>query len=213
MALWTSFAQLSISSLRRKKKQKQEAEEAFYREQKVSGAVLHLKGLNDQGTRENLKELFDTYAKIKWADYNKGEPEAFLRFVEEGKAKEALEKALAANNGEITLKGAKLEARVLEGEEEEKYWKDTIQKLIETKGNKGKQRKRNNNHNKPAYKNKNKNKRSHGGDDDDDEDGGESGGDNENQENGKPKAAAADEKAAANGDSHVKKQKVEQEAS
>lgn len=182
----------------RKKKQKQEAEDAFYREQKVPGAVLHLKGLNDQGTRENLKELFDTYAKIKWADYNKGEPEAFLRFVEAGKAKEALEKALAANNGEITLKGAKLEARVLEGEEEEKFWKDTIQKLIETKGNKGKQRKRNN-HNKPAYKNKSKNKRSQD-DDDDEEDG-------ENQENGTSKADGQ------NGDSHVKKQKVEQEAS
>lgn len=55
-----------------KKKQREEAEQAFYKSQVVLGSVIHLKGMPSQGTRENLKELFDTYAKIKWVDYNKG---------------------------------------------------------------------------------------------------------------------------------------------
>jgi len=119
-----------------KKKEREEAEAAFYESQKVAGSVLHLKGLPAEGTRENLKELFDNYAKVKWVDYNKGEPEAYLRFVEADKAKGALESVKASGEGKVMLKGAELEVRVVEGEEEEKFWKDTIEKLVEAKKNK-----------------------------------------------------------------------------
>jgi lupus La protein len=116
-----------------KKKDRDEAEKAFYESQRVSGSVLHLKGLPAEGTRENLKELFDNYAKVKWVDYSKGEPEAFLRFVEADKAAPALEQLKAASEGKVVLMGAELEVRVVEGEEEEKFWKSTIEKLVEAK--------------------------------------------------------------------------------
>lgn len=119
-----------------KKREREEAEAAFFESQKVSGSVLHLKGLPKEGTRENLKELFDNYAKVKWVDYSKGEPEAFLRFVEADKAKMAMESAAKVNDGKIILHEAELEVRVLEGEEEEQFWKDTIKKLVEAKKNK-----------------------------------------------------------------------------
>jgi lupus La protein len=120
------------------KKQKLEAEEAFLKEQKVLNAILHLKGLNSEGTRENIKELFDTYAKVRFIDYNKGNPEAFVRFAEENSATEALAKALEASgeSKEITLKEAKLECRVLQGEEEDEYWTNLIRKLAESRANK-----------------------------------------------------------------------------
>jgi len=146
------------------RKQKLEAEEAFLKEQKVLNAILHLKGLNSEGTRESIKELFDNHAQVRFVDYNKGNPEAFVRFAKENDAKEALAKALeASGTNEIVLKEAKLECRVLEGEEEAEYWTTLIRKLAESRSNKhGKhqntnRRRRNDN----GYKNKgNKKKRS-----------------------------------------------------
>lgn len=120
-----------------KRKEREEAEAAFYESQKVDGSVLHLKGLPAEGTRENLKELFDNYAKVKWVDYSKGEPEAHLRFVEANKAASALEEATkASEDGKLRLMGAELEVRVLEGEEEAAFWKETISKLVDAKKNK-----------------------------------------------------------------------------
>lgn len=150
------------------KKQKIEAEEAFLKEQKVLNAILHLKGLNSEGTREGIKELFDNFAKVRFVDYNKGNPEAYVRFAEENNAKEALEKALEASgdNKEIVLKEAKLECRVLEGEEEAEYWTNLIKKLAESRSNKhGKhhntnRRRRNDNNNNNKHRGGNNKKRS-----------------------------------------------------
>lgn len=90
-----------------KEKQKQEAEEAYLQQQKVAGAILHLTAMNDQATRENIKELFDNFAKVRYIDFSKGEKDAYVRFQEAGKAKEALEKALEKAGGTaIDLKGA-----------------------------------------------------------------------------------------------------------
>ena len=143
--------------------------------------MLHLKGLNEKGTRENIKEVFDNFAKIKWVDYSKGEPEAYLRFTEANVAGDALAKALEARGGEIKIGDVKVDVRVLEGDEEETYWKNLIQKLIEARVNKksrGKSRNfGGNNRSKPDYKNKNK--RSH---EDNDENGGD--GDGEEADNG-----------------------------
>ncbi len=123
-----------ISSLR-KEKQKQEAEDAFLKQQKVLGAIIHLKNLNGEATRENIKELFDNFATVRYIDYNKGLVEAYVRFTEENKAKEALAKATEATAGVLTLQGATLEARVLEGEEEEEYWRQIVRRLAESRGN------------------------------------------------------------------------------
>ena len=125
-----------------KKKQREEAEEAYLREQKVNGAVMHIKGLSGDASRESIKELFDSFAKIRWIDFEKGQTEAHVRFSEENKAKEALELALKAGDGELKLKEIKLEARVIDGEEEEAYWKELIKILMENKKNKPNRRKK-----------------------------------------------------------------------
>ena len=155
-----------------KKKQREEAEQAFYKSQVVLGAVLHLKGLGSGVTRELIKELFDSHAKVRWIEYNKGEPEAYVRFTEENKAQVAIDGALKAHNGELKIKDDKFEYRVLEGEEEQEFWKGVIKQQIEAKG-KGRKGKKNAFGGGNRNKNKNfkgKNKRSFKNDDDDDDD-------------------------------------------
>lgn len=199
-------------------KQKQEAEEAYLREQKVLGAILHLKGCNEETTRENLKELFDNYAKVAFIDFNKGMAEAYVRFKEANKAKEALDKAIASQNneGQLHVKSAKLEPRVLEGDEEEEYWKMLIRKLSETRDRKSGKSGRNNSRRGKRDYSKNKGDRNGGNnnkrkldEDDDDDDGGDDGEEEaasaNGKENGQHKEAAA---AEASADSEAKKLKA-----
>lgn len=157
-----------------KKKQREEAEQAFYKSQVVLGSVLHLKGLGSGATREIIRELFDSHAKIRWIDFNKGDPEAYVRFQEENKAQLALDAALKANNDELKIKDEKFEYRILEGEEEQQFWKDTIKKLIEqkSKGRKGKKSGFGGGNKNKNFKNKNKRSFKDNDGDDDDEDGG-----------------------------------------
>ncbi len=136
------------------------------KQQKVLGAILHLKGLNSEATRENLKELFDNHAKVRYVDYSKGEPEAYVRFAEENMAKEGLEKVLAAQNGELKHRGAKLEARILEGEEENEYWRQIVRRLADTRAGRSGGKKNNKRGGRNNYNNNKKRKHS---DDDDDE--------------------------------------------
>lgn len=142
-----------------KKKEREEAEAAFYMSQKVEGSVLHFKNVPAEGTREKLKEIFDSFAKIRWVDYTKGDAEGYLRFVEANKGAMAVEEAKKANDGKITLAGVELEVRVLEGEEEEKFWKDTIAKLVESRKTKPSRRSARNGGGRGDWKRNNDNKR------------------------------------------------------
>jgi hypothetical protein len=108
------------------------------------GALLHIKGCAEECTRETLKELFDDHAKIAWVYYNRGEPEAVIRFAEEDIAKVTLEKVLAANNGQLEVKGGKLECRVIEGDEEAEFLKDKVVPQVENKDKYSNNNKRNN---------------------------------------------------------------------
>ncbi len=77
--------------------------------------------------------MFDDIAKIAWVYYNRGEPEAVMRFAEEDTAKSTLEKALEANGGKLEVKGANLECKVLEDEEELEFFKEKVMPQIENK--------------------------------------------------------------------------------
>lgn len=109
-------------------KQKQEAEQAYLKEQQVLGAILHVKNLPSDASRESLKELFDNYGRVKYSDYSKGQTEGFIRFTEENKAKEVFETVR-----DLKIKDNVLELRVLDGEEEQDYWKEIIRRLSESK--------------------------------------------------------------------------------
>jgi len=167
-----------------KLKQKQEAEEAYLKEQQVLGAVLHLKGFNDEATRENIKAFFDEFAKVKYVDFSKGQLEGYVRFAEKDQAKVAFEKTLEKLNGELTFKNAKLEGRVLEGDEELQYWKDLIKNLSERRQNK-----KNNNKRRGGNRRGNNNYRNNGKKRSLDEEGEEDGDDGEENENGQESSA------------------------
>lgn len=49
-------------------------------------------------------------------------PQGHIRFDKETPAAGVLEKALAANDNKLTVRGCELETRVLEGEEEAEHW-------------------------------------------------------------------------------------------
>ncbi|XP_030830094.1 lupus La protein homolog [Strongylocentrotus purpuratus] len=86
------------------------------------GCILHFTGVNDQTSREDLKELFGDHGTIQWVDFERGQTEGTIRFSEDTKAQETLDKIKAATEGAIQVRGCELTLRVLEGEEEEHHW-------------------------------------------------------------------------------------------
>jgi len=154
-----------------KEKKRIEAEEAYLKEKQVPGAVLQIQGLNAEGTRENIKELFDSHARVQGIDDSKGEPEAFLRFAEANTAKEALEKA-KGDKPALVLKGATLEVRVIEGDEEAAYWRDSLRKQATGRSHKAAAKKFNRRQG-GGGRDKWGGKRKRGGKRDDDDDDGE----------------------------------------
>lgn len=91
------------------------------------GCVLHFKGVNDQTRREAIKELFTKHEEISWVDYSQGENQGHLRFTDEGAAQKAIDAIKAENDGKIIIEEAEVEVKVLEGEEEENFWKMAIE--------------------------------------------------------------------------------------
>lgn len=106
-------------------------EERNFENDMTKGALLHLKGFADKSTREDIKNLLQDFGPIAWVDFNKGDTEGWVRYDQENKAKDVLEKLLAANDNTITLNGATLEGRVLEGEEEAERWKKMFKDIKE----------------------------------------------------------------------------------
>nr|XP_054753034.1 lupus La protein-like [Lytechinus pictus] len=110
------------------------------------GCVLHFSGVNDQTSREDLKELFSDHGTIQWVDYERGQSEGTIRFSEDTKAQETLDKAKAAKEGALQVRGSEITFRVLEGEEEEQHWMKVFEdksraRLKKQQGRRGKKQK------------------------------------------------------------------------
>lgn len=177
------------------------------------GAILNLKGMKAGTSREEIKNMLQDYGCIAWVDFDKGDPECFVRYDQENKATEVLAKVLEAMNGEITLNDAKLEARVLEGEEEVAKWKQMYNDMTERHSKKFSRnsRKKGRFGKRPSKKTREalKAKNTSGGGDDNDDDGGDDdeGGDNAGDAAGdeeppvkKTKVEVNEEPEEANGD-------------
>eukprot|EP00057_Strongylocentrotus_purpuratus_P021391 XP_011675865.1 PREDICTED: LOW QUALITY PROTEIN: lupus La protein homolog B-like [Strongylocentrotus purpuratus] len=54
------------------------------------GCILHFTGVNDQTSREDLKELFGDHGTIQWVDFERGQTEGTIRFSEDTKHRETL---------------------------------------------------------------------------------------------------------------------------
>ncbi|MBZ3890916.1 Lupus La protein [Sciurus carolinensis] len=94
-------------------------------EEKI-GCLLKFSGdLDDQTCREDLHILFSNHGEIKWIDFVRGAKEGIILFKE--KAKEALDKAKDANNGNLQLRNKEVTWEVLEGDVE----KAALKKIIE----------------------------------------------------------------------------------
>uniref|UniRef100_A0A914ZC05 Uncharacterized protein n=1 Tax=Panagrolaimus superbus TaxID=310955 RepID=A0A914ZC05_9BILA len=96
----------------------------------VKGQVMRVSGLPTENVGFSvLKDFFNKYAPVAYAVYEQGSSEASLRFLstEENAAVKALEKmneAAKESDGKILFQSQEIECKVIEGEEEEKYWAD-----------------------------------------------------------------------------------------
>ncbi|XP_028991864.1 lupus La protein [Betta splendens] len=90
-----------------------------------TGCLLKFSGELVNVSREDFHQLFSGHGKIKWVDFTRGAKEGTLLF--DGNAKEAFDKAVEANGGELKIKDNSVAWQVLEGEEE----KEVLKKIIE----------------------------------------------------------------------------------
>ncbi|CAM1297698.1 SSB (predicted), partial [Pycnogonum litorale] len=92
--------------------------------------VLKIIDMSDTTTREHIKAIFSPFSEVAWVDSNRGDTESYVRFKEENGAKEALEKVKEANDGKVTINEKDVEVSVLEGEDEEKFWKKAKEAMV-----------------------------------------------------------------------------------
>ncbi|KAM3916565.1 lupus La protein [Leptodactylus fuscus] len=105
-------------------KQAEEAEMKSLDEQ--TGCLLKFSGeLDNMTSREDIHALFQTHGEIKWIDFSRGAKEGIILF--KSNAKEALEKAKAANNDNLQLKDKDVNWELLEGDVE----KTALKKIID----------------------------------------------------------------------------------
>jgi len=103
----------------------------------IPGALIHLAGMPANGTRELIKAKFTPFTKMPWIDFNKGDAEAWVRLNEANTAKDVLEKVLAAGNGKLVIGNTEVTTRIVEGEEEAKFWKEANEKRAVQRTQKG----------------------------------------------------------------------------
>ncbi|XP_056389990.1 lupus La protein isoform X2 [Hyla sarda] len=105
-------------------KQAEEAEMKSLEEQ--TGCLLKFSGeLDNMTSREDIHALFQSHGEIKWIDFSRGAKEGIILF--KSNAKEALEKAKAANDDSLQLKEKDVNWELLEGDVE----KDALKKIME----------------------------------------------------------------------------------
>lgn len=100
---------------------------AFPIKGRAPACILRFTGCGPEATWEAVKEAVAEFAAPKFVEFNSDRSGGYVRFSEEGgakKAKEGLE--AAAGDGKPQLCGADTELSVLEGGEEEEYWRNAL---------------------------------------------------------------------------------------
>eukprot|EP00794_Sanderia_malayensis_P017560 gene17560-19312_t len=90
------------------------------------GGVLHFVGVGDETSREDLRKVFGDHEEVTWIDFERNDKEGKVRFKNEGGAQRGIDGVMKANDGKIIINGVESTVRVLEGEEEEKFWKQAV---------------------------------------------------------------------------------------
>eukprot|EP00112_Aurelia_sp_Birch-Aquarium-sp1_P004414 Seg15.1 transcript_id=Seg15.1/GoldUCD/mRNA.D3Y31 product="Lupus La protein" protein_id=Seg15.1/GoldUCD/D3Y31 len=99
----------------------------------VKASVLHFKGAGVETSREDLRSLFGQHEEVAWIDFIRNDTEGHIRFKKEGGAQRAIDAMKEANDGKLEIKGVESVVRVLEGDEEEKFWVDAKKQQAEIK--------------------------------------------------------------------------------
>uniref|UniRef100_A0A670HX53 Small RNA binding exonuclease protection factor La n=1 Tax=Podarcis muralis TaxID=64176 RepID=A0A670HX53_PODMU len=108
-----------------KKRNRLEAKAKKSLEEKQGCLLKFFGDLEDQTCREDLHALFSGHGEIKWIDFVRGAKEGIILF--KSSAKEALDKAQAANDGSLQLRGREVTWDVLEGD----VAREALKKIME----------------------------------------------------------------------------------
>ncbi|EGD77348.1 hypothetical protein PTSG_08444 [Salpingoeca rosetta] len=105
---------------RQKKKQDQEEAQKSKMRETVTAVmdkdcVVHLAGVPDDTSREDLKDVFEEFGEVAWVDFARGETQGYVRYKTSGSAAAAVK---AVQERETEINGSKPEVRMLQGEEE-----------------------------------------------------------------------------------------------
>jgi len=92
-------------------------------------AVFHFSGLNPETTVVEVKDFWGEFGDVGFADFEKGDTEGYIRMKEANTAASTIEKAKEKGEGKIVIKDSEIETRVVEGEEELKYWVKMVQSV------------------------------------------------------------------------------------
>lgn len=104
------------------------------------GAALHISDCPPELNREELKKKIEEFGiAVAFVDFNKGDPEGWIRLQETNSAAEVVKNL---KDGKLELKDYSVSVRVLEGEEEETFLKkvreDMAKRRSQIRNNKGK---------------------------------------------------------------------------
>lgn len=99
----------------------------------VEGCVLNFDGCGEETTREMLKEKFGRFEDVAWVTFKIKDTAGQIRFVNSGGAARALEKVREEGDGKVMIDDVEATCRVLEGEEEKKYWQQMREEKAQMK--------------------------------------------------------------------------------
>ncbi|XP_047917447.2 lupus La protein isoform X1 [Anser cygnoides] len=110
----------------KEEKEKKAADAEMKSLEEKTGCLLKFFGdLDDETCREDLHAVFSDHGEIKWIHFVRGAKEGIILFKDT--AKEALEKAKAAHNGNLQLRNKDVTWELLEGDDE----KEALKKIME----------------------------------------------------------------------------------
>jgi len=95
----------------------------------TKAAILKISNLAEGTVERDLRTFWNKFARVAWVDLTEDKSGAFVRFEEEGTAQKAWDAARTANPAEgddssiVMEKSTVKFDRILEGEEEETFWK------------------------------------------------------------------------------------------
>ncbi|XP_061090693.1 lupus La protein isoform X1 [Conger conger] len=109
----------------KEEKQKLAEDEEMKSLDEQMGCLLKFSGDLEQTSREDFHELFSGHGQIKWIDFVRGAKQGIILF--KSNAREALDKAQEASEGDLKINGKDVKWEVLGGDVE----KETLKKMIE----------------------------------------------------------------------------------